>query len=250
VDKPVHVLVPLGGQSNFFGEEAYPFPKALIEVGGKPMIQAVVENLQEIRGLQKFIFVVRREDCARFHLDNTLRLLTDGRCEIVQLAAETRGAACSCLMAVDWIDHGEQLVVANGDQIIEQELDDAMQRLAAGGFDAGVISFQSVHPKWSYVRLGEDGDVVETAEKNPISKHAIAGFYYFRRGSDFVRAACKSIEKEVLVNDLYYIAPTLNELILENLKVGVYRLRDSDHYHSFYSPQKIRDYETRFQGRR
>lgn len=246
MDRPIQALIPLAGSSPFFGEEAYPFPKALIEVGGKPMIQAVVENLLEIEGLQRFCFVVRSEDCTRFHLDNALRLLTDGRCDIVQLPAETRGAACSCLMAIDLIDHDQHLIIANGDQIIEEELNRGMRHLISGGFDAGVITFKSVHPKWSYVRLDESGNVCETAEKNPISKNAIAGFYYFTRGSDFVRAACKSIENEMLVNDLYFIAPTLNELILENLKVGVYPLQNSEHYHSFYSPQKIQDYETRF----
>ena len=249
MDRKIQILVPIGGPSPFFVDESYPFPKPLIEVGGKPMIQVVVENLSEINGEKKFIFIVRREDCVRFHLDNTLRLLTGGNCEIIRLSSETRGAACSCLMAVDFIDNEEKLIIVNGDQVIDQELNTGVDFLIERSFDAGVISFQSVHPKWSYVRLNEQGDVNETAEKNPISKNAIAGFYYFKKGSDFVKSAVKSIEKEVLVNNMYYIAPTMNELILENKTIGVYHLKNSEHYHSFYSPQKIRDYETRFQSR-
>ena len=52
--------------------------------------------------------------------------------------------------------------------------------------DGGVIVFDSVHPRWSFVRVDKAGFVIETAEKRPISRLATAGFYYFRRGADFV----------------------------------------------------------------
>ncbi|HEY9702653.1 MAG TPA: hypothetical protein V6C58_09415, partial [Allocoleopsis sp.] len=85
--------------------------------------------------------------------------------------------------------------------------------------------------------------VVETAEKKPISRNAIAGFYYFKHGKDFVSAAFKSIEKDANVNGLYFVAPTYNELVLENKHIGVTFI-DSSVYHSFYSPAKIAEYES------
>ena len=39
--------------------------------------------------------------------------------------------------------------------------------------DAGVITFESVHPRWSYVRLDSENRVTETAEKRPISNSRI-----------------------------------------------------------------------------
>ena len=38
----------------------------------------------------------------------------------------------------------------------------------------GVITFKSLHPKWSYVLMGDEG--VIQPEKQPISDTAIAGF--------------------------------------------------------------------------
>ena len=101
-----------------------------------------------------------------------------------------------------------------------------------------------MHPRWSYVRTDQDGYIVEAAEKRPISKKAIAGFYYFKQGKDFIKAAMQSIRKDNNVNGLYYIAPALGELVLEDKKLGVYQV-DIEKYHTFYTPRKIKEYEQR-----
>ena len=131
--------------------------------------------------------------------------------------------------------------IANGDQIIDERLGDIVKQLDKN-YDAGVLSFETVHPRWSYVRLDEKGLITEAAEKRPLSNNAIAGFYYFKKGRDFVRAAMSSIKKDSNVNGIYYIAPTLNELVLEGKRLGVYKI-DKTKYHTLYSPQKIQEYE-------
>jgi NDP-sugar pyrophosphorylase family protein len=238
----INVLIPLGGLSTFFDSDEYPFPKPLIEINGKLMIEMVIENYAQVREPHRFIFIVPQNDCKKYHLDDTLNLLTDSNCEIVLLGNETKGAACSALMAIDHIDSGDKLLISNGDQFIDADMNEVFSFFDERGSDGGVISFRAVHPKWSYVRLDEKGEIVETAEKRPISNNAIAGFYYFRHGTDFVRSAMRSIEKDASVNGIYYISPTLNEMVLENKKLDVYRI-DTRQYYSFYSPQKIKEFE-------
>lgn len=240
----INVLIPLGGKSPFFDEAEYRFPRPLIEINGISMIELVIRNLERIPEPKKFIFVVNAEDCQKFHLDQVLRLLTDGHCEIVRLNGPTRGAACSALMAIEHINTSDSLIISNGDQIIDTELDLIIDQFETAGYDAGVLCFDTVHPRWSFVRLDEKGQIIETAEKRPISRHAIAGFYYFKQGADFVRAAMKMIEKDAEVDGLYYIAPSINELVLENKKLGIHQI-DNDSYYTFYSPQKIKEYEKR-----
>ena len=41
----MNVLIPMAGAGSRFEKAGYTFPKPLIEVNGKPMIQIVVENL-------------------------------------------------------------------------------------------------------------------------------------------------------------------------------------------------------------
>ncbi|ALM08450.1 hypothetical protein SB49_11975 [Sediminicola sp. YIK13] len=240
----IDILIPLAGKSLFFDDKSYPFPKPLIDVDSTPMIQLVIERLLKLTHINKFIFIVNNEDCKKYHIDNVLRLLTEDNCEIVKLDNETKGAACSALMAIDYLDKDRQLIICNGDQVIEENYNDIIDFFQNNIFDCGVATFESVHPRWSYVRLDENDNIIETAEKRPISKSAIAGFYYFKDGYLFIESAMRMIEKDANVNGLYYIAPCLNELVLQNKKLGAYKI-DNDRYFSFYSPQKIKTYESR-----
>ncbi|MDC0975657.1 glycosyltransferase family 2 protein [Alphaproteobacteria bacterium] len=238
----LNILIPLGASSKFFEGADYPYPKPLVEIDGKPMIQHVIENLQSISGEKRFIFILREEDCTRYHLDATLRLLAGEGVIIIKLQCETKGAACSALLAIHFIANDQPLIIANGDQLFDINIDEYFKRFQDDKIDAGCLSFESVHPRWSYIRL-ENDHIVEAAEKRPLSKMAIAGFYYFAKGLDFVEASKKMIRKDANVNGQFFIAPVLNELVLENCLMKTYVIHNET-YHSFYSPQRIKEYET------
>jgi dTDP-glucose pyrophosphorylase len=239
----LQVLVPVAGGNAFFTDHAeYQFPKPLVEINGKPMIQWVYENLQGIElPLLKFIFVLRDDDCTRFHLDQTIAILSDGKAAVVKLKENTQGAVCSCLMAIDKLDRDKPLLISNGDQIIEKELSKAVAYFMKNDFDGGVVTFESVHPKFSYARM-EGEQLVETAEKRPISKQAIAGIYYFKKAGDFINGGFEVIKKNTNTNGLFFISSVINELVLTNKKVGAFNI-PNDFYHTFYSPQKIKEFE-------
>ena len=241
----INILIPLASKSGFFKGPEYIYPEILNEVKGKTMIEAVIENYSIIEEEKKYIFILNKEESDRYHIDNILKLVTDSNCEIIKLSGETKGAVCSCLMGIDYINNDNSLIIANGNQVIDKNLNDVLVDFKNRDLDSGVICFDSVHPKWSYVKLDEDGSVEETTEKNPISKNAIAGFYYFKKGKDFINSAMKLIEKDANYEGKYYIAPTINELILENKKIGIFKIKN-EQYHSFYSPQKIKEYENKY----
>lgn len=238
------ILIPLGSSSNFFKTEEYIFPKPLIEINGKMMIEWVVENLNGISDEKIFIFVVRESDCKAYYLDDVLKLVTNNRCEIIKVESDTQGAACSCLMAAPYIDDESPLLICNGDQIIQENLDGIFSSLSKTGNDAGVLCFKTSHPRWAFVRLDAKKKVVEASEKRPISQHAVAGMYYFAQGRDFVKGAMQLIRKDARVNERFYVAPVLNELVLEGKQIVSYNIK-STNYHTFYSPQKIKDFELR-----
>lgn len=236
------VVIPIAGKSSFFDDKNSPFSKALIEIEGKSMIQHVIENISTLNSDFDFVFVVNSEDCKKFHLHNILKILSKNS-SIVKLEGETKGALCSILMAIEHLDLDDELIICNGDQIIDCNFNEVLTFFRENNSDVGVITFNSVHPRWSYVRLDNDNEsVIETAEKRPISQNAIAGFYYFKKGQYFIDGATKSIEKGAHVNDLYYIAPSINQLILKNKIIKAFKI-NTNKYHSFYSPQKIREYE-------
>jgi NDP-sugar pyrophosphorylase family protein len=239
----IQVLVPLAGPSNFFPAEEYHFPKPLVEVAGVPMIERVVDNLKSLARKVRFIFVVRSEDVTDFSIDKTLRLLSaEAPCTVTSLRRPTQGALCSCLMAIDEIDLTSPIVIANGDQIIEGALSAFVERFVADGAAACVLTFDSVHPRWSYVRVNERDEVLQASEKRVISRNAVAGFYFFQTGQLFVDAAFACIAAENHVGGAYFIAPILNELIINGHVVKAQQIQKHQ-FHSFYSPLKIKEFE-------
>lgn len=237
----INVLFPMAGKSKYFDTPEYPFPKPLIEVNGKPMIELVVNNYIKLGIKTNFIFVVNYDDVIKYHLDNILSLITNNQLRIVVLQKDTKGAACSSLMAIEYINNNIPLIISNYDQYFDCDLNSIYLKMKEHNYDAGVIVFESVHPRWSYVKV-QGSKVIEAAEKNPISKNAIAGFYYFSQGKMFVDSAMHTIIKDAKVEGSFFIAPVLNELILENKTVGFEKI-ENDKYHSFYTPQKIKEYE-------
>ena len=209
----MNILIPMAGEGSRFAKEGYTFPKPLIDVNGKPMIQSVVENLDFNAN---YIFLVRKDHIKKYEgLADTLQRITNGRCTIVEVDGLTEGAACTALLAKKYIDNDEDLLIANSDQIIEYSPENFNLMKELTDCDAMVYTFEAVHPKWSFVKTNSRGVVTEVAEKRPISNIATCGIYWYRKGSDFVKYAGQMIEKDIRVNNEFYIAPVYNELILD-----------------------------------
>ena len=205
------VLIPMAGEGSRFTQEGYTFPKPLINVNGKPMIQVVVENLDFDC---EYIFLIRKEHIEKYSgLVDTLDRITNGRFQYVVVDGLTEGAACTALLAKEYINDDEDLLIANSDQYIDYQPQNFNMLRNQTSCDAMVFTFNAVHPKWSFVKTNSRGFVTEVAEKRPISNIATCGIYWYRHGSDFVKYAEQMIEKDIRVNNEFYIAPVYNELI-------------------------------------
>ena len=215
----MNVLIPMAGAGSRFEQAGYTFPKPLIEVNGKPMIQTVVENLNIDA---RHIFIVQKEHYEKYNLKYLLNLITDNNCEIVQVDGITEGAACTTLLAKHFIDNDEPLVMANSDQFVEWDSNEFMYSMVADNVDGGIVSFEATHPKWSFAKLNDDGFVSEVAEKKPISNIATVGVYYWTKGSDYVKYAEQMINKDIRTNNEFYVCPVFNEAIGDNKKIKIF----------------------------
>jgi NDP-sugar pyrophosphorylase family protein len=234
------IIIPLAGPSELFINAGFNYPKPLIESKGKTLIEWVIENPSKHKVPIQFIFIIKEEDVIKYHLNNTLKLLSP-ESNIVLLKKQTKGSLCSVLMSVDLFNDEDELLILNGDQIIDYDFNIFYNYWKDKKADAGIITFESVHPRWSYARI-ENNVVVETAEKNPISNNSIAGYYYFKNANQFLNAAYEVIINDVKYEDNYYISPVINQYVLQNLKIESFFI-DKGHYHSFYSPQLLLEFE-------
>lgn len=138
-DSDMIVLVPMAGAGSRFAEAGYTFPKPLIEVRGKPMIQVVVENL----GIKaKYVFIVQKSHYEKYNLKTFLNLIAPN-CEIIQVDGLTEGAACTTLLAKEFIDNDKRLIIANSDQFMEWEPNETLYSMIESGADGGILTFNS-----------------------------------------------------------------------------------------------------------
>ena len=216
----MNVLIPMAGAGSRFEKAGYTFPKPLIEVNGKAMIQVIVENL----GIDAHhIFIVQKTHYEKYSLQYLLNLLAPG-CDIIQVDSITQGAACTTLLAKHLINNDQPLLMANSDQFVEWESSGFMYSMTADFIDGGILTFKATHPKWSFARLGPDGLVAEVAEKKPISDTATVGVYYWKKGSDYVKYAEQMIQKNIRTNGEFYVCPVFNEAIADGKKIRPYQI--------------------------
>lgn len=217
----LNIVIPMAGRGSRFQEAGYTFPKPLIDVLGKTMIEVVVDNLRP-QCDHRFVFICQKEHYDKYDLYHILQNATQDKFEVVKINGITEGAACTVLMAAQYIDNDADLFIANSDQVVDIKIDDFITAGRENKKDGLIMTFKASHPKWSYARVDQTGKVMEVAEKKLISDKATVGIYYFGQGKDYVRGAQQMIEKDIRTNNEFYVCPVYNELILANKNVYIY----------------------------
>lgn len=226
----LNILIPLAGKGTFKIEKNSSYPKILHDIDGRLLLERAAEPYINLNIPKKIVVAAPKDEALGFQFKNVLGMLGD--CvDVCHVYSDTKGAVCSALLAIESVDLDQPLIVTSFEQVLNIDIHPIIQQFFSSEVDAGVLTFDAIHPKWSYVKLGSDGLVVQAAEKSPISRHAIAGFYYFKSARRFFEAAKEMIRKNVTVNGLYFISHTLNEVILKEGKVAAISIDKKDYFH-------------------
>lgn len=227
-DDKLTVLIPMAGAGSRFAQAGYTFPKPLVEVHGKSMIQVVVENLNIDAN---YVFIVQKEHHEKYNLNLLLSMIAPG-CKTILVDGITEGAACTTLLAKQYINNENQLLIANSDQYVEWNSSDFMYYFSTHTrYDGSILTFKNTHPKWSYIKQNENGDVIDVKEKQVISDNATVGIYYWRRGVDYVKYAEQMITKDIRHGSAFngkgefYVAPVYNEAIKDGKVIGSHEVK-------------------------
>ena len=198
----------MAGNGQRFFDEGYDLPKPLIAIKGKPMFKHVVDNI----GLtDDIICVVRRDHVEKYNIHDHIRVYyPNANVHIIE--HETEGAACTVMEAVAPLAD-QSFLVANCDQLMAwspKEFYDSAQKWEGGS----ILTFEPDHqiPKHSYVRVDEDGRMLELKEKQIISNIATVGVYYFGSVHKFLIAVDDMMEANDRTNNEFYLAPVYNYL--------------------------------------
>lgn len=237
----INVIIPMSGKSLYETSADFIYPKILTEVNNRTLLEYSQEIFTSLDEDYKTIFVVPSEKIKELALDKIIELVSPSA-KLISLQGMTKGAVCSSLMAIDDLDLDAELFIASADHYLNENLQQVIDYFRQNNADAGLLTFESVHPKWSFVKINQDGLVVQAAEKSAISRNAVAGLYYFKKASDFVEAAKNLIRKDNSIEDNFYLSSCLNELILKGKKIVIRPLKEMV-YHNFYDAHAVKAFE-------
>jgi HAD superfamily hydrolase (TIGR01509 family) len=205
----INVVIPMAGLGSRFSNVGYDTPKPFLPIFGKPMYEVVLHNLipPEVFHCAEIHLIVRNEHLPLFRNHSYPNLHIHG------IPSLTEGPACTVLTLKDMINNDTPLMIANSDQYLEWNAMDFYYSLSHPDWDGVISTFHQPHPedrRWSYVKMNDQGEVTEVAEKQVISKWATTGIYGWKRGSDFVQDAEQMIQQNDRVNNEFYVCPVYN----------------------------------------
>ena len=211
----MNIVVPMAGRGSRFVQAGYEMPKPLIEVHGHAMIEYVTKNIMP-NCEHRFIYICQKEHLQKYGLAEKLNQIAPG-CVIIIIDYITEGAACTVLLAEKYIDNEDAMMIANSDQYVDTDIN--VHLASMGNYDGLIMTMPANNPKWSFIKYDEDRFVTMVREKEVISNEATVGIYNYKHGSDFVKYAHKMIQKNIRVNNEFYVAPVYNEMIEANKKI-------------------------------
>lgn len=234
----LNIVIPMAGAGSRFVAAGYVDPKPLVRLHDVPMIRLVIENLRP-KQEHRFIFICQKAHIHAYDLAVKLQLWAPGS-EVIELQGLTEGAACTVLCAKPLIDNDAELMIANSDQYIDVDINRYLNAMPARSLDAQIMTMKANDPKWSFIKISDQGYVTAVVEKVVISDEATTGIYNFKSGCDFVRAAETMIREGSRVNGEFYVAPTYNQLIREGYKIGYYNVgREGDGMYGLGTPADL-----------
>jgi len=220
----MNILIPMAGKGIRLQDNGFRMPKPLIEVKGVPMVQRVIENTNLDAN---FIYVVRKEHVDHYSIDVILRKIKEG--EIFQLEEDNEGQTQTCLLAESVLNTDEELLIINCDNYFIWDQEDFEKIRERDDVDGAAFTFEDKENRshWCFAELDEKSNIKNLVEKVKISDVALAGAFYWKKGSDFVKFSKQVIEKDLrAANGEFYLGGVFQEAINNGKKIASYKIRD------------------------
>ena len=195
------------------------YPLCLTEVDGKSILEHIVDKTASIKN-STYSFTFLEKEASKYHLEKIAAMLVSNQRSIL-VKELTQGSGCTALLASSQFNQEDELLIMSANEILDIDFKKTLDTFRERKLDAGTITFRSIHPRYSYVKLDEKGFVTEAAQQNPISLDATAGIFWYKKTKYFVDGAKSNIQKDAHVDSSFFIAPTFNEMILNQKKIGV-----------------------------
>lgn len=228
----------MAGTGQRFKDAGYAEPKPFIQVKDDIMIKKVISSVGLFGKEYRYHFIMT-EECCDYYIKNIAPIETGGgTSSITKVYGKQEGAVHSLSFAKHLLDNDSPLIILNCDGLIYFNTKELQDIIKNEDTDGAILLFKNSHPRFSYAILNESNVIIKVAEKEVISDDATCGLYYWRRGSDFFKYAQQMIDKQIKINNEYYVCPVYNQAIEGGKKIkGLW----CDEMYSVGTPEELVD---------
>ena len=226
------LITAAGDSRGAFGAAGFSSPKSLVRVDGIPLINQAIESYRHPSG--PLVVAINTHENEQFNLENEINECFHDA-TVVKVASAVRGALATAVLAAGELDLDSPLVISAGDSTVEGGVAAHIHSLISNSIDAGTIVFESSNPRWSYINVGELGNVLQVTEKSVAGPYATVGCFYFKSAGIFLEAAKWVFLNNARVKGNFYVSTSLNYLISRGLSVG-FEVIPRGLYRSFSRP--------------
>ena len=233
----MNILIPMCGKGLRLKNAGISIPKPLIEVDGLPMFHKVTNSIN-IDG--NFHYVVRQEHVTNYSIDSMIKRLNNGTVHVA--TEDNEGQVQTCLLAKESIDNSEPLLIVNCDNYFVWNHEDFESLLDNPNIDGAAFTFKDPQKRshWCFAKVHDNNLIKSLVEKNPVSDIALAGGFYWRRGSDFVRCAEQVVADDIRTgNGEFYLGSVFNLAIAHGKRILNYPIEDMK---SFGTPEELQHF--------
>jgi len=208
----INVLMPMAGDGKRL-KKYFDVPKPLVKLNDKFMFEVAAGKDTDAH----YIFIVKDEHINKYQIDKIIKSKYDN-CSIVVQYESAKGPLISSLLAKDIIDNETPLLIKDCDMYSNINISEYLNN----NCDGGIATFYNNKKSYSYVK-SNNFLIVEVKEKQIISNNAVAGSFFWKNGSDFIKYGLASISLNQAVNNEFYIAPVFNIAINDGKKIKEHR---------------------------
>jgi NDP-sugar pyrophosphorylase family protein len=239
-------IIILSGHSNRFLEKGYPI-KPLININNELVIEKAVRSVYENElDYKDYIFIIKKTDIINFSIDDILKEKFKN-CQISEIDDHFLGPVYSVKQIFNKIPEDENIVICYCDIFINWDFSKFIEFAKKENCDGIIASHNEWHPHrihnnyFAYMKVTDSNDVIEIKEKesftdNPINEFASSGIYFFKNGLMLKKYFNELIEKDIKVNNEFYVTLPFNLMIKDGLNVKHFV---SENYFCLGTPKDI-----------
>ncbi len=239
-------LIPMAGYGSRFAKEGYKKPKPLLEINNKPM---VINAADDLPNAKEYRFVILKEHIENYNIDKEIKKFYP-EAKITDIPSVTEGQAITCDLALKTDDNDKSLLISASDNGVVWDYRKYSDLIFKQDVDVAVWAFvnhASANRKpemYGWIKTDNEDNIIDVSVKKPISDipkndYGIVGTFYFKKVEYFKMGLKRLKEKNVRINNEYYVDTLISELLNSGLKIKVFPV---DFYISWGTPDEYKTY--------